>query len=76
LEIYRGIYHRQAEKIEARLFKIDGEDFKVRPARSREAQTDILGQKYAVSKVETDKKTRRALPPYITSTLQQDARFA
>ncbi len=62
------------EKFEARLFKIDGEDFKVSSAEEAEKlKSDIIGQNYAVSKVDTDKKSRRALPPYITSTLQQDA---
>ncbi len=62
------------EKFEARLFKVDGEDFKVPSAEEAEKlKADIIAQTYAVSKVDTDKKSRRALPPYITSTLQQDA---
>jgi len=62
------------EKFEARLFKIKGEDFRVSSAdEAEQLKADIFKQNFAVDKVETDKKTRRALPPYITSTLQQDA---
>ncbi len=58
----------------ARLFKIDGEDFKIPNAETAEQiKADVLGQKFSVASVDTDKKARRALPPYITSTLQQDA---
>jgi DNA topoisomerase I len=62
------------ESFQARLFKIDGEDFKVATGADAEnLKTDLLAQKYAVSSVQTERRTRRPLPPYITSTLQQDA---
>lgn len=61
-------------KFTARLFKVDGQDFRVATGEEAEAlKNDIVKQSYQVSSVEIDKKSRRALPPYITSTLQQDA---
>ncbi|MFH2056784.1 MAG: DNA topoisomerase, partial [bacterium] len=36
-------------------------------------QKDLLAQHYQVDDVRVEKRTRRPLPPYITSTLQQDA---
>lgn len=61
-------------KFAARLFKIGGEDFKVTNAVEAETlKSDLIKQAYAVSNVQTEKRTRRPLPPYITSTLQQDA---
>lgn len=61
-------------KFAARLFKIDGEDFKVATGADAETiKADLLKQNYAVSDVQVEKRARKPLPPYITSTLQQDA---
>ena len=50
----------------ARLFKVDGQDFKISSGDEAEAlKADMIKQKYAVSSVEVDKKCRSALPPYI-----------
>jgi DNA topoisomerase I len=70
-----GLFEASSKDLfQARLFKIDGQDFKV--ANEADAETlkaELLGQKYSVSDVKTERRTRRPLPPYITSTLQQDA---
>jgi len=42
-------------------------------AEAREAVRRIRAEQYRVEAVKTRKKTRRPFPPYITSTLQQDA---
>jgi DNA topoisomerase-1 len=62
------------ESFSAKLEKIDGKSFEI-PSQN-EAETicsDVREQKFLVGKVSQDKKKRNPYPPYITSTLQQDA---
>ena len=62
------------DKFRARLFKIDGADFRIgTTADAENLKTDLFRQNYVVADVGMEKRTRRPLPPYITSTLQQDA---
>lgn len=62
------------ERFTARLAKVDGQDFKVDNDKDAgELQTDLLKQDYEISDVRVEQRSRRPLPPYITSTLQQDA---
>jgi len=59
---------------ESKLAKIDGGDFEI--ASESEATAiveDLKTHEYSVSKIVRDEKKRQPLPPYITSTLQQDA---
>lgn len=58
----------------ARLAKIEGKDFEI--AGKKEAQkicTDIKKKRFLVAKLSQEEKKRNPYPPYITSTLQQDA---
>jgi len=70
-----GLFEASSKDMfQARLFKIDGQDFKIATGADAESlKAELLGQKYSVSDVKTERRTRRPLPPYITSTLQQDA---
>ncbi len=58
----------------AKLFKIDGKDFKI--GKKTQAQTivdDIKSKTFVVVEFKKEKKHRNPYPPFITSTLQQDA---
>ncbi len=58
----------------AKLVKIDGKDFKISDQKEVEGIcSDIKGKRFLVVKVVQEKKRRHPSPPYITSTLQQDA---
>jgi DNA topoisomerase-1 len=67
----------QPPPFEARLFKWRGE--KVRIAAGDEARRIVEalsasgGARYAVARIETKEKRRNPVPPFITSTLQQEA---
>jgi DNA topoisomerase-1 len=62
------------EKFYAMLAKIDGEDFKISSEKeSTKACSEIEKSDFKVASVKNEKKKRNPLPPYITSTLQQDA---
>jgi DNA topoisomerase-1 len=62
------------EKFFAWLVKIDGQDFEISSDKqSQETCTDIRKNEFKVDSVKNEKKKRNPLPPYITSTLQQDA---
>lgn len=62
------------EKFYAMLAKIDGKDYKIGSEKeSTKACSEIRKSDFRVSSVKNEKKKRNPLPPYITSTLQQDA---
>jgi DNA topoisomerase-1 len=62
------------EKFFAWLVKIDGQDFEISSDKqSQKTCTDIRKNEFKVESVKNEKKKRNPLPPYITSTLQQDA---
>jgi len=65
---------QKSESFIAKLAKIGGKDFEI--ATQKEAEnicTDIRDKEFVVVKVTQEKKKRQPYPPYITSTLQQDA---
>ncbi len=65
---------QKSESFFAKLVKIEDNDFEI--ATQREAENicaDIKGKRFLVAKVSQEKKKRHPFPPYITSTLQQDA---
>jgi DNA topoisomerase-1 len=58
----------------AKLAKIDGRDFEIGDqGRAQEICADIQSRKFRVSKITREEKNRHPYPPYITSSLQQDA---
>ncbi|MCK4386036.1 MAG: type I DNA topoisomerase, partial [candidate division Zixibacteria bacterium] len=62
------------ESFPAKLVKIDGKDFEIPTQENAEKITaDLQQKKFVVSKITREKKRRFPFPPYITSTLQQDA---
>jgi DNA topoisomerase-1 len=62
------------ESFTAKLAKIDGKDFEIGDqGKAQEACTDIRTKKFQVAKITREEKNRHPYPPYITSTLQQDA---
>jgi DNA topoisomerase-1 len=62
------------ESFSAKLEKIDGRDFEIGTEKeAEEVRSDVAKQKFAVAKVSREKKKRNPYPPYITSSLQQDA---
>ena len=62
------------ESFPAKLVKIDGKDFEIpTQGNAEEITADLQQKKFVVSKITREKKRRFPFPPYITSTLQQDA---
>ncbi|OQA25415.1 MAG: DNA topoisomerase 1 [Verrucomicrobia bacterium ADurb.Bin345] len=60
------------DPFEIRLAKIDGQKAEIRTqAQAEKVRADLEGRPLAVSSVTTREVTKRAMPPYITSTLQQ-----
>lgn len=62
------------ESFIAKLAKIDGKDFEIASEDSaRELCADMEAKRFQVAKITREEKKRHPYPPYITSTLQQDA---
>ena len=62
------------ESFSAKLEKIDGKEFEIGTQKEAdEVSADIRGQQFLVAQVKQEKKKRNPYPPYITSSLQQDA---
>jgi DNA topoisomerase-1 len=62
------------ESFSAKLEKIEGQDFEIGTGKEADqVRADISGQKFLVAGVKQEKKKRHPYPPYITSSLQQDA---
>lgn len=58
----------------SRLFKFKGDKIDIKNADAAEAAVkDIKGSRYVLSKIERKKRKRMPFPPFITSTLQQEA---
>lgn len=72
---FAGIFLTESDvEFAARLFKIDGEDVAISSEADAVAlEEKLLAESYKVDSVQVEQRKRRALPPYITSTLQQDA---
>ncbi|MDO4996316.1 MAG: type I DNA topoisomerase [Bacilli bacterium] len=58
---------------EAVLFKYKEDDIELHNEDEVNKVLDELGKKYTVESVEAKEKTRKSKPPFITSTLQQEA---
>jgi len=59
---------------EAVLRKLDGKEAKLsKEPEAAKVVAELKGEKFTVSKVEKKEKVRRPVPPFITSTLQQEA---
>ncbi len=64
----------KGDKFYAMLAKINGQDFEIGDQEQAEkACTEIRDAEFSVSEVKKERKKRNPLPPFITSTLQQDA---
>ncbi|MCK4427132.1 MAG: type I DNA topoisomerase, partial [candidate division Zixibacteria bacterium] len=62
------------ESFPAKLVKIDGKAFEIAAQENAEKITaDLKHKKFLVTKITREKRKRFPSPPYITSTLQQDA---
>jgi DNA topoisomerase-1 len=62
------------ESFSAKLVKIDGKDFEITTRENAEKiVADLKDKKFVVIKITREKRKRFPSPPYITSTLQQDA---
>lgn len=71
--IYEGDEDGQKKNFTAELTHIDGEKIEINDGVSSEKITDdIRGCDAQVSSVEKRKRTRKAAPPFTTSTLQQE----
>ena len=65
---------RKAPVLKARLAKVNGENPGIGDeARAKEILADVDGANYTVQSVGTKEKKRNPVPPFITSTLQQEA---
>jgi DNA topoisomerase-1 len=59
---------------EAKLAKIDGKKAEIKSKKeSDKILSDLKGASYLISKIEKKERKKNPLPPFITSTLQQDA---
>jgi DNA topoisomerase-1 len=77
---YWNIFARLAGPVppdfEAKLFKKDGDTIKVvNEGQSKEVVSELERTSWVVSSVTTKERKRNAAPPFITSKLQQTARF-
>ena len=62
------------ESFSAKLVKIDGKDFEIATQKDAEGIiSDVKDKKFVVANVTKEERKRFPSPPYITSTLQQDA---
>ena len=65
---------KEPPPFDAKLFRIDGEKAEIKnEEQTRSILKDLEGVGCSVSKVEKKKRRRSPAPPFITSTLQQDA---
>lgn len=60
-------------KVKADLKKYNGKEIKINNVEEADNVISNLGEKFTVSDYKTDVKTIRPQPPFITSTLQQEA---
>jgi DNA topoisomerase I len=74
--IFARLAGPQPPEFEAKLFKKDGDAIKVvNEGQSKEVVEQLEGTSWVVSSVTTKERKRNAAPPFITSKLQQTARF-
>ena len=74
--IFARLVGPQPPEFEAKLFKKDGDTIKVvNEGQSKEVVAELERTSWVVSSVTTKERKRNAAPPFITSKLQQTARF-
>ncbi len=61
------------DEFEAKLFNYDHKDIEVHSESEADAILEKLDKHFTIDSIETKQKGKKAKPPYITSTLQQDA---
>ncbi|MDI6790961.1 MAG: type I DNA topoisomerase [Thermodesulfobacteriota bacterium] len=72
--ITAGLEGKEPPSFEARLVAIDQKKIKINDqAQAENILKDLEGQAYRVTKVERKEKKRHPNPPFITSTMQQEA---
>lgn len=72
--ITAGLEGKEPPSFEARLVTLDQKKIKINDqAQAENILKDLEGQAYRVTKVERKEKKRHPNPPFITSTLQQEA---
>ncbi|UCE70769.1 MAG: type I DNA topoisomerase [Nitrospiraceae bacterium] len=65
---------KEPPAFEAKLFHIEGKKFRIQNEQESQAVLDdVEGSDFTVNKVEKKKRKRSPAPPFITSTLQQEA---
>src|SRR5207342_3890303 len=74
--IFARLAGPQPPEFEAKLFKKDGDTIKVvNEGQSKDVLTALERTSWVVSSVTTKERKRNAAPPFITSKMQQTARF-
>ncbi len=69
-----GLFALNKSKIDAELFKINKKTFKLTNEKdAKKALEEIKKENYSISKITEKKRLKNPLPPFMTSTLQQDA---
>ena len=71
-EIYY-IFAKRSKELRARLAKYQGDDIELKCEEDANLVKKRLGPKYIVSDISHKEKSRNPKPPFITSTLQQEA---
>lgn len=72
--IFALLQTRKQENFKVKLIEKDGNKIEIKNQQEAEVVVnDLKNQKYIVSEVIKKERKRRPLPPFITSTLQQDA---
>ena len=65
---------KEPPSFDAKLFMIDGQKAEIEnESRAKDIVRDLEGKNFSVNKVEQKKRKRSPAPPFITSTLQQEA---
>ena len=67
------LFPAKLHKIGSKKGEINNYGFRIDEARAKELATDAKTKKYVVEKVEKRERKQRPVPPFITSTLQQEA---
>ena len=68
-----GVFHKDGESFNASLSKVDGEKVTIENQQQAEAIVERCQGDFTVSAIRASKRNRSARPPFITSTLQQEA---
>lgn len=68
-----GVFHKSEQQFNASLAKIDGEKAALHNKEEAEKVLERCQGDFTVSSIRSSKRNRTARPPFITSTLQQEA---